>query len=167
MPRPDVVPQPRGTPWCGPAAAVAVVRALTGRTFDLEEAKRDLLGTWLQDQTSVEALTEWLARRGTRASWSMVSIGGAYDACRQALRGGAYAIPLVYGDGVDGPWTHFFIAWAVAPDGALMIADSIDRPSRGGHYFPLSERDFEDRWSARVGRFGPLDITPVIIVRRA
>lgn len=178
MPAPtdeQIVRQPRGTLWCGPAAVTAVERALTGRPGALSTAQlrtpNGIMGTWRGDQTSVEAVIAWLPRRGLRVgdlqTWPA---GRLFDAAEAAARGDAYSILLIWADGsrqgVAGvpASTHFVVACGVR-DGRLLLADSIDRgPEAGGHRWSIPRAD-APRWAVPVTRFG--ELTPLILVRRA
>ena len=163
----DLVRQPPGTLWCAPACAVTMVRVLTGRPGDLAAAQRDLLGTWEPGGTSVEALASWLdAQPGIAAALIWVGAPGAYEAIRQACRGGAYAVPMVWSGGrrggTIGPETHSLIVYGAA-DGEVHIADPLIRADRG-HWWRLFATEFESGWCCVPGRGNGL--TPIVFVRR-
>lgn len=169
----QLVVQPWGTAWCGPAVAVTLERILTGRPGDLAAAKAALLGTFPGGQTSVEALAAWLRAHGMHAAMMLAPIGGGlFESVRQAVQGGSYCAVLIFTNGSrepdasGSPPTHFVICYGV--DGArLLFVDSLDRGAViGGHFWSVERRALADRWAAQVGRFGPVEFTPFVVVRR-
>lgn len=166
----QLVSQPWGTNWCGPAVAVTLHRVLLGEDYPLEQAQRELLGTAANGNTTAEALEKWFNYRRMRAALVLVPSGAAFEAITVALRGGAYVVPLIYTHGTrtviagQQPPTHFLVGYAVR-GGRLYFADSLERAEHGRHDWSVDERDFEDRWTVPVTRFA--ELTPLILVRRA
>ena len=163
----QLVQQPWGTSWCGPAAFVTLHRLLRSQDYDLEAAKRDLCGTWTDGGTSAERMVAYFQTRGMRASLLAAQPSGMAEAMAVALRGGAYVVPIGFtlpgvATAEGHPATHFLIVYGVK-DGLILIADSLERP--GGRIYAITEREFETTWAAPVARFGLG--CPFLIVRRA
>lgn len=146
---------------CEPAVATTLYRVITGRPFDLEQAKLDLIKT-PGGSGFFPDLAVWFPAHGIDASMTTIAIDDAYDLMLGALHAGNYVVPSVY-ENADTASPHTFIVYGI-DNGKVLISDSLYHENRSNR-ISIDWAVFKTSWLMSATRpDGRPPITSLIFV---
>ena len=133
------------TPTCAPSAAVTLYRMVTGKSYTLDQAAREMHTT--ANGTYLSEFINWMNDHGMDASITTVPTTAANDMILAQIKAGYYTAPYV-NENAKPNAAHVFIVYGV-DNGRILISDS--NRHLGMNRIAVDGKIFQNQWLINVG----------------